>query len=478
MTELTKQVAAGDDDGYAYPSSIDATNYIFFGHSGASSLRSFHRFTNVTIPAGATITAAKLQFRCAYERSGTCNVKAHFEAADNPGAPTTYSDLTSRSLTTGTAWNSVELWTVNNWYDSVDIKSELQEVIDRAGWSSGNAVTVHVVDNSSSSGAQRQSYSYNNSAASAAKLVVTYTTPVSADFSDAAGVGDAADGISLTDSMSDAAGIGDAVEGEYYSPFVDLSDSAVADDAVEGYDFAGVSTDGLSVDDAISVAIEVDAQEADQAGAGDLAAGGAEIEKGLSDVAGCGDASEALNWTAWIDQNLSMAVARYYCTITGINNATTDIEVPISSFNARKRSGYSTYLSVVVPGVAYASAISERKDGDIVIDMAYRLSGVESLREEIARAEIEEISIQEGPSSRSITLTGHIDQTFVAKESRLYSPIYKARTDGALSYRFAVPDLWLNPGDTAQVDDDEFTVNTVIYMVSAGGGQTTMEVQE
>lgn len=197
----------------------------------------------------------------------------------------------------------------------------------------------------------------------------------------------------------------------------------------------------------------------------------------IADISGFGDSADAFNWTEWLSKNRDQAVARWYCTITGSADGTTDIEVPISSFQAQKRSGYSTYLSVVIPGVAYADAIADRANGEIVIEMAYLLGGVESIREEIIRAELEQINPYEGPLSRSITLIGHKEQTFASQVSRVNDPIYKYRADGRVGYRFATPDPYLNPGDTAQVGDDEFTVATISYIVSAEG-QTVMEVRE
>jgi hypothetical protein len=128
--------------------------------------------------------------------------------------------------------------------------------------------------------------------------------------------------------------------------------------------------------------------------------------------------------------------------------------------------------------MASAEDIAARQNGEIVVDMAYLVGGIESLREEILRAEIEQINIYEGADSRSSVISGHQDQTFVAKDNELRDPIYSAQVNGRLSWRFAAPDLYLNPGDTARVGDDAITVNAVIYMVSAGGGQTMMEVQE
>jgi len=139
--------------------------------------RSFLRFTTVPIPAGATITGAYLQLK-AYSSvsTTTCKVKIHFEAADNPTAPTTGSDLAGRSLGTGVSW-TIPAWTADTWYDSPEIKTALQAVINRGGWSNNNALQVHIVDDSSSAGAYRQGSSWDRGDHShVAKLIVTYTT--------------------------------------------------------------------------------------------------------------------------------------------------------------------------------------------------------------------------------------------------------------------------------------------------------------
>jgi hypothetical protein len=48
--------------------------------------------------------------------------------------------------------------------------------VDRGGWASGNAVTVFIKNNASSSSALRNFLAYNNAPSDAPKLVITYTT--------------------------------------------------------------------------------------------------------------------------------------------------------------------------------------------------------------------------------------------------------------------------------------------------------------
>lgn len=170
------------------------------------------------------------------------------------------------------------------------------------------------------------------------------------------------------------------------------------------------------------------------------------------------------------------SVLRYFLTLTG----STDIELPLKSFQSRLRSGSNTYLQVVIPGTEYALEISERSEGQIVIEAAYSTMGVVRRRSEIVRANLSNIRIDTGPTSKSITLTGYRQETYTAKETELTGPTYKNLNDGKLTYRFAEPKLDLNPGDTVIVDDDEFVADTISYIVSVSEGltETRMEISE
>lgn len=279
------------------------------------------------------------------------------------------------------------------------------------------------------------------------------------DFTDGAGVGDAVAAFNLTDSLSDSAGAGDAVE---------------------GYDYKGIIDDAAGMDDGATALIEADGIGIDAAGISDTIAGSNEAQASLADAVGLSDESDGLNWTAWQTLNRYRAIIRYYCTITGANDGRTDIEIPISSFSARKRTGESNYLSVVVPGYACADQISERANGEIVIDMAYMVDGVESLREEIIRVDLEQINPQIGPRSRSITLIGHKSAlSYDARSASMQGCNYKYSYDGYLGFRFPQADPYLNPGDALTVvdTDDAITVGSIIYSISARGYKS-MEVRE
>jgi len=478
MAEITEQIAASGDDGHTYSTTLVANvNYAFVGYDGSYTYNQFFRFGAVSIPAGVTILSAKLQIKSYGNYSaGACNANIYFEAADNPAAPTTKAQYDGRALTDAVAWSSIGSWSTDQWYDSPDLTSILQAVIDRGGWAEDQAVIAYVKNNSSSSGAYRGAKTRDAGAEEGAKLVVVYG--IGGTSADGSKFGETVAVIMTAEkSLADSGSVADTVDGQSLTD--SIADQAAVGDTIDAVSFGGYLVDGAGIGDAVSSdGTESSADETDSAGIADAVAGGYEIEAALADGCGIGDSADAFSWTDWLTENLARAVARYYCTITGAADGETDIEVPISSFQARKQTGATTYLSIVIPGIDYLDAISARANGEMVVEMAYLIDGVESIREEILRADIEQINYYQGTGSRSVTLIGHFSQTFVAKETRIYNPVYAQRADGDLSYRFAVPDLYVNPGDTVRVGDDAFTADAVLYMVSAGGGQTVMEVQE
>jgi len=189
-----------------------------------------------------------------------------------------------------------------------------------------------------------------------------------------------------------------------------------------------------------------------------------------------GDTVDAFNWTSWLQANAHRAVRRFYFTLTGTADGTTDVEIPIESFQARHRNGDPTYLSVVIPGVDYADEINDRPNSQMIVELSYLLDGVESIREEILRVDLEEIYIDEGPVRGSITLTGRRTATWTGKIAAV-SDIYYQRIENGVYRLRAAPDPYLKPGDTVRIDGvDTFTAGMVTYIV--GPGDQRIEIEE
>lgn len=156
MTELIIPIAASGDDGFANPTSgtsfYSGEEYLIFQRDSESNATSavFLRFANVTIPQGSVITSAHLDYAY-YGRSGSnyCDLAAC--QADDYVAPTTAAEFRAQDWTGG--GYSLRYWYTDSWppgfssgtvYQSPDFASVIQEIVDRDGWESGNAIGLRL----------------------------------------------------------------------------------------------------------------------------------------------------------------------------------------------------------------------------------------------------------------------------------------------------------------------------------------------
>jgi hypothetical protein len=100
------------------------------------------RFQNMSIPQGATITAAYLEFETDELGSSEASVSITAEASDNAAAFTNTSfDLTGRPATTASVGWDIPVWsTISQKHQSTDLSSVVQEIVSRPGWSVSNSM--------------------------------------------------------------------------------------------------------------------------------------------------------------------------------------------------------------------------------------------------------------------------------------------------------------------------------------------------
>lgn len=131
----------------------------------------------LTGPAsGDTINSAIITFACRAGRTDDVNLLYDGCAADSPAAPTTYAQANGLARTTAQVtqtWTTDTVTSSN--YDTPDLKTIVQEIINRAGWASGNAIILFIRDNASTAGLYQQMSTYDNNGVSAPLLTVTYT---------------------------------------------------------------------------------------------------------------------------------------------------------------------------------------------------------------------------------------------------------------------------------------------------------------
>jgi hypothetical protein len=106
-------------------------------------MTTFLRFQNVEIPQGAVIESATLDIFAHEDEADEARVTIFAESADNSAAFIESELITDRTWTTSSVpWIITEPWTIWQPYASPDFKAVVQEVVNRAGWASGNALTL------------------------------------------------------------------------------------------------------------------------------------------------------------------------------------------------------------------------------------------------------------------------------------------------------------------------------------------------
>ena len=166
-----EQVGAGSDDAYGYASNNWVlTNYYAMLNMSSNDYQTGHRFTSVPIPQGATIDSATLGFYIyIYDDP---SVTLYCEDVDNADTFTTSDKWATFTLTTASvAWVASDIGTA--WRTSPDVSSIVEEVIERGGWASGNALAFLTRRISSSQSCRI--YTYETSASYGAKFNCTYT---------------------------------------------------------------------------------------------------------------------------------------------------------------------------------------------------------------------------------------------------------------------------------------------------------------
>jgi hypothetical protein len=102
------------------------------------------RFSNINIPQGAIIVDARLSWKASSTSDGLISINVAGQAGDN--APTfvaSNDNINNRTRTASQiAWNSDFPVLANEVVQITNLKSIVQEIVDRPGWSSGNALAL------------------------------------------------------------------------------------------------------------------------------------------------------------------------------------------------------------------------------------------------------------------------------------------------------------------------------------------------
>ncbi|NIM60047.1 MAG: hypothetical protein GTO16_14085, partial [Candidatus Aminicenantes bacterium] len=134
------------------------------------------RFNGVTIPQGATITNAYIQFQVDETHSGdtSLTIQGHY-TGNAPTFTSTAGNISSRTRTTASvSWEPVP-WTTTGQagpdQQTPDIASVIQEIVNRSDWFEGNSLVIIITGIG-----ERVAESYNGDSAAAPLLHAEYVT--------------------------------------------------------------------------------------------------------------------------------------------------------------------------------------------------------------------------------------------------------------------------------------------------------------
>ena len=172
MATFQTSVALGTDDCYTFDTTMRVDKDYIYLDDGSNAFNAYFRFLNVTIPPGSTITDAKLTLTAYGTSSAQPSLRIACIDEDDTATFSTQADADGRDVTSETVDWTPDAWTEHNPYDTPDLANSIQEVIDRGGWASGQALAVKIwiLSNDGTKVAD----SYEKSEGTPAELTVNY----------------------------------------------------------------------------------------------------------------------------------------------------------------------------------------------------------------------------------------------------------------------------------------------------------------
>ncbi len=133
------------------------------------------RFQGIDIPKGSTITNTYIEFTADESHSGATSLTFEGQDTDDCSAfSASTSDVSSRPRTSASVnWSTVPAWSSGRKYQTPDLSTLVQEIINRDGWVSGNDMAFIV-----SGAGKRVAETYDGESTKAALLHVEYTSEV------------------------------------------------------------------------------------------------------------------------------------------------------------------------------------------------------------------------------------------------------------------------------------------------------------
>ncbi len=303
------------------------------------------RFTNVSVPTGATVTRAYIQFQTDEDKmNNPCQL---YVFAENNANPVTYS-TTSFDISARTYFNDSVMWSPGLWPSSSigtqgyaqrtsDISTLVDSIMNQSGWVNGNSMAFKIQGTGT-----RTAESFDGSSSGAPMLVIEYTMNPNNFLLQVMHASDLEGGVSAIEDAPAFASIVDRLEDEFQNTVVISSGdnyipgpflSAANEDAVEDSlrailsDFYGtplnnLGTEGGRVDISIMNVIGFNAS----------ALGNHEFDLGEGTVADVAFATGSSSNLTWMGTQFPYLGANLDFSASSLNSRYTDAVMLSSAF--------------------------------------------------------------------------------------------------------------------------------------------------
>lgn len=141
---------AGSDDCYTFGTTMRLTyDYLYVDYETLD-MHAYARFTAIPIPPGATIIHAYIDLQAYAAYTGVSALRILGIKELDTATFSTQADADGRPVTDALVNWTPGNWAANGWYgltnDPQDIKAIIEEIIGQAGWASGNALAIKIIN--------------------------------------------------------------------------------------------------------------------------------------------------------------------------------------------------------------------------------------------------------------------------------------------------------------------------------------------
>jgi len=139
----------------------------------------------------------------------------------------------------------------------------------------------------------------------------------------------------------------------------------------------------------------------------------------------------------------------------------------VDTIQATIQSGRASFAQAVIPAaLSWVDTISDRSDGEFIVYRGVTYSDGETQESELARAPLQTVRLDQGPTNATMTISGYQTQTLpTGTITRTLQNVRSQSSGNGFRVRCDV-DWFLRPGYQAIARETEFTVAYINYYVN------------